>query len=176
MIEKSDVSNEKQIIKFIWRLPPDLYADSGNVFFNVVFYNNAPDGTINQLFGTSDAIAIVKNRFESDKEVTQEQQKSLLEHFFNDVKIYTEQQKCDLSNSTVEKKEELAAITELKKVELDKYVAEKENEIQKFTEEKRNDLEQTTSEKKNEIKQLLKGVSFDISEKGSLMITFDNGK
>lgn len=114
-VMESDESN----CYFIWPITPDITAYTGHVRFSLTLYQTE-EGTILHKFNTRSATGRVYTGFEAEKQVTPEQQQTLLSKLETQIKADLNDHTERLKNELTEKgKEILDASEELKAIKQD---------------------------------------------------------
>lgn len=99
---ESDESN----CYFIWPIPPDITAYTGHVRFSLTLYQTE-EGTILHKFNTRSATGRVYTGFEVEKQVTPEQQQTLLSKLETQIKADLNDHTERLKNELTEKGKEI---------------------------------------------------------------------
>lgn len=101
-VMESDESN----CYFIWPIPPDITAYTGHVRFSLTLYQTE-EGTILHKFNTRSATGRVYTGFEVEKQVTPEQQQTLLSKLETQIKADLNDHTERLKNELTEKGKEI---------------------------------------------------------------------
>lgn len=121
-VMESDESN----CYFIWPITPDITAYTGHVRFSLTLYQTE-EGTILHKFNTRSATGRVYTGFEAEKQVTPEQQQTLLSKLESQIKADLNDHTERLKNELTEKGKEIldgfgesgSAVEELKNIKQD---------------------------------------------------------
>lgn len=103
---ESTMESDESNCYFIWPITPDITAYTGHVRFSLTLYQTE-EGTILRKFNTRSATGRVYTGFEAEKQVTQEQQQTLLGKLETQIKADLNDHTEKLKNELTEKGKEI---------------------------------------------------------------------
>lgn len=103
---ESTMESDESYCYFIWPITPDITAYTGHVRFSLTLYQTE-EGTILHKFNTRSAVGRVYTGFEAEKQVTPEQQQTLLGKLETQIKADLNDHTEKLKNQLTEKGKEI---------------------------------------------------------------------